>query len=534
MSDPVIPRARRAAFPSALLLFLGLWAWAIWSCAEHWRGNPNYSYGWVVPMLALGFGLRRYFTLEGRDASAGRKRADFSWPVAAALALVSGAAVFALEFARQQMWHPQVVLTSICLVAIAFSLGLFFHRGGYELLRAEMFPVLFFLTAVPWPARLEQPITNALMRWVAVATVELLHWIGVEAQTSGGAIALRTGLVGITEACSGVRSLQAGIMFGLALGEWFLLRPARRLFLLAFSIGAALLTNLARTLALALQAEWHGVASVEEVHDLIGNVTITSLIVGIWVVGKLLASRPRKNPLVSLPDLARQAQEFGKKLLVPVRPGLASVAIAGVAGLIAARSLYAVIESRAGTQVAPFFTARTDEAAGDQIVSVPKEIWNELRPTSGEYIRRHDAELPRGVADFYHFFWKPSPWNRFALVHRPDICMPGVGWESSGAPATVEIDFHGRKVRFYAFRFQRGENYALQMWGVWRNGEAISLDYQVAQVLGTAAPPPSVQLEGKRRSATEIVACSLFSDQSAPSAEIAVALLRSVFKYQPL
>ena len=210
------------------------------------------------------------------------------------------------------------------------------------------------------------------------------------------------------------------------------------------------------------------------------------------------------------------------------------MAIAGVAGFIAARSLYAVIESRDGTQVAPFFTARAIKTAGDQFVSMPKEIWNELRPTSGEYIRRHDPELPGGAADFYHFFWKPSPWNRFALVHRPDICMPGVGWESSGAPDTIEIDFDGRKIRFYAFRFQRGESYALQMWGVWRNGEAISLDYQVAQVLGAAPLPPSVQLEGKRRSATEIVACSLFSEQSAPSAEIAAALLRSVFKYQPL
>jgi len=521
------------AFPSALLLFLGLWAWAIWSCAEHWRGNPNYSYGWVVPVLAVGFGLRRYFTLEVRDRSAGGSRADFSWPVAVALALASGVAVFALEWARQQMWHPQVVLMAICLIAIAFSLGLFFHRGGYGLLGAEMFPVLFFLTAVPWPARLEQPVTSVLMRWVVVATAELLHWIGVEAQTSGGAIALRSGLVGITEACSGIRSLQAGIMFGLALGEWFRLRPVRRLVLLALAIGTALLTNLGRTLALALQAEWHGVASVEEAHDLIGNVTITALIVAIWIAGKLLAPRTRRNPPAPWQDLTRQVREFFQRLLLPSRPELASVAIAGLAGLIAARGLYAAQESRDHTQVAPFFTARTNEAAGDRVISVPKEIWNELRPTSGEYIRRHDEELPRGVADFYHFFWKPSPWNRFALVHRPDICMPGVGWESSGVPDPIEIDFDGRKIRFYAFRFQRGENYALQMWGVWRNGEPVSLDYQAAQVLGDAVPPPALQLEGKRRSATEIVACSLFSEQSAPSAEIAAALLRSVFQYKP-
>ena len=28
-------------------LLAAAWIWAIWSCAEYWRGNPNYSYGWI-------------------------------------------------------------------------------------------------------------------------------------------------------------------------------------------------------------------------------------------------------------------------------------------------------------------------------------------------------------------------------------------------------------------------------------------------------------------------------------------------------
>ncbi|HEX8280799.1 MAG TPA: exosortase/archaeosortase family protein, partial [Chthoniobacterales bacterium] len=257
-----VRHSHKISVPWLTVLFVGLWIWAIWTCAEHWRGNPNYSYGWAVPLLALAFGLRRYWQ-SGREISE-------RWALAAvhAVSLVitsvaAAAIVFGLEFARQQMWHPQIVLGLICLLPIAFSLAVSFFIGGRALLRAEAFPVLFFLTAVPWPPRIEQPITSTLMSWVAVTTAEVLHWMGVEAQTSGGAIALRTGLVGITEACSGIRSLQAGIMFGLAMGEWFLLRPARRLALLAVAIALALLTNLARTLALSLQAEWHGVAAVE-------------------------------------------------------------------------------------------------------------------------------------------------------------------------------------------------------------------------------------------------------------------------------
>lgn len=533
MANPATSRSESIAIPWAPLLFASGWIWASWSCAEHWRGNPNYSYGWAVPFLALGFGLRRYFALPSQDRLTRQNENALAFASTLALSLLAAALVFVLEFARQDMWHPQIVLLLICFLPIALSLVLFAQRGRRKLWRAEIFPVAFFLTAVPWPARLEQPITSMLMRWVVAATAELLHWLGIEAETSGAAIALRSGLVGITEACSGIRSLQAGIMFGLAMGEWFLLRPARRILLVAVAIVAALLTNLARTLALSLQAEWHGVQSVEQVHDLIGNVAITSLIIVIWLAGKMLAAPRTEIPPPSLGELRARLRAFLRMLRAPASSAFAWITIASLAGLIAARGVYSAIETREHTQLAPFFVAAPNEQLGDHIVPVPKEIWNELRPSAGEYIHRANPELPRGVADFYHFFWKPSPWNRFALVHRPDVCMPGIGWQSSGAPVPVEIDFAGRKIRFYAFRFQRGQFHALQMWGVWRNGEPVSLDYNAAQVLGDAEPPPALQLEGKRRSATEIVACSIFSEENEPPAEIAMALLPSVFKYKP-
>ena len=512
------------------LMFAGLWAWAIWSCAEHWIGNPNYSYGWMVPPLVFGFALRRYWLMNAGNAGSAPR---LNLPLLLPMALGCGILIFLLEFARQHMWHPQIVLLTICFVAIGFSVVALRIAGGAALARAEIFPFFFFLTAVPWPARFEHPVTSTLMRWVAAATAEFLHWLGVEAETSGGAIALRTGLVGITEACSGVRSLQAGIMFGLAMGEWFLLRPGRRVVLLIIAIALAMATNLARTLALALQAEWHGVHSVEQVHDLIGNIVITTLIAGIWLAGKLL--RPKASSIVPVsPEvMSNRVRGFVKAVIAPRGPALGLVVMTGLVGFISARVLYAKIESREGTQTSPFFVSQTAGDNRTKVVEVPRQIWNELRPSSGQYLRHEDPGLPNGVADFYHFFWKPSPWNRFVLVHRPDICMPGVGWEMAGSPQPVEIELNGHAVRCYLFRFTRGRTQALQLWGAWRNGVLVPLEYQSAQVLGSALPPPPMQLEGKQRSATEIVACSLISDAGEPSAEIAIALLQSVFQYNP-
>lgn len=522
------PGAHGGGFPWVTLFLVGLWTWAIWSCAEHWRGNPNYSYGWAVPLLAIGFGFRRYLLLVG-SSEPSRGRPDGG--LAMGIAVILGFLGFGLEYAREAMWHPVIILWTICLLCTGLTLVVFRRCGGAALARAEAFPVLFYLTAVPWPPRFEQPLTGALMRSVAAVTTEVLHWWGIEAQSSGGAIALRSGLVGITEACSGIRSLQAGIMFGLAMGEWFLLRPGRRILLLAMAVALALATNLARTLTLALQAERHGANTVEQVHDIVGNVVMTGLVLAIWVAGKLLSQR-KDEALFFSPETKERARRFLPNLFTQRGGAFALAVVALVAGIFGARLVYARAEGSVYLQSAPRFIVQTGPSTSNRLAEVPREVWKELHPTSGEYVQHNDPESGGPVGNCFHFFWKPSVWNRFVLVHRPDICMPGIGWQMAGAAEPVDVMLDGQPVRFYLFRFHRGNTHALELWGAWRNGEPVPLDYTAEQALGAAPPPSSLNLEGKRRSATEIVACSLVSEEGEPAREIALALLQSVFHYR--
>jgi exosortase len=445
------------------------------------------------------------------------------------IGIVATAIIFGLEFAREQVWHPIIVIWAIAFVPITLTLLACWLAGGRNLLCAELFPILFFLTAVPWPPRFEEPITAELMQAVAVATTGLLHWFGIPAQTLGGAITLRTGVVGITEACSGMRSLQAGIMFGLAMGEWFLLRRLRRIALLLIAIALALCTNLIRTLALSLQAEWHGLAAVEKIHDLTGTLAVSILVVAIWICARALCQRDRVEHF-RFEKLSTCLRTMAEAIPSALSRAATALLIAGVFGIAIAQMVSAKIEAWDRTQTAPFFCVREDPS--QTRLQLPRDVWNELHPTSGEYIRIHHPQF--GVGDTFHFFWKPSPWNRFVLVHRPDICMPGIGWESVGPPESITIDFSGRQTQLYLFRFRRGDIEALELWGVWRNGVAVPLDYQPDQVLRTAAPPPALHLEGKRRSATEIVACVIGGDANhSPNAERAIAILKSVFQYQP-
>ena len=97
--------ARTLPWPTFLLL--GMWTWAIWSCAEHWQGNPNYSYGWAVPPLALGFGLRRYWKLNHARPPGSYLAAPMPAGTQILAAVSFGGLVFLLEYSREQMWHPR-------------------------------------------------------------------------------------------------------------------------------------------------------------------------------------------------------------------------------------------------------------------------------------------------------------------------------------------------------------------------------------------------------------------------------------------
>ena len=311
---------------------------------------------------------------------------------------------------------------------------------------------------------------GGLMQAVAAATAGLLHWFGIPAQTAGGAITLRTGVVGITEACSGMRSLQAGIMFGLAMGEWFLLRPQRRIVLLLIAIALALCTNLVRTLVLSLQAEWNGLSAVEKIHDFTGTLAVSALVFSIWIFARALRQHSDRFEQFRFEKLNTHLRALAEAIPSVLARPASALLIAGIFGIGIAQIVSATIEAQDRTQTTPFFSVREDPS--QTRVRLPRDVWNELHPTSGEYIRVRNSRL--GAGEVFHFFWKPSPWNRFVLVHRPDICMPGVGWESSGSPESITIDFSGHQTQLYLFRFRRGDTEALELWGVWRNGDAVS------------------------------------------------------------
>ena len=178
------------------------------------------------------------------------------------------------------------------LVAVVISLCALHLAGGAPWLRHFAFPVLFFLVATPWPVQLEQTVVQLLMRADTAITIRILNLIGTLAVQHGNVIELSTGRVGIDDACTGVRSLQATLMVALFLGEFYRMRVWRRALLVVAGAAIAFVCNIGRTFLLCEVAANSGVAAIHRWHDPAGFTILIISLFALWGLSMWLKPAP--------------------------------------------------------------------------------------------------------------------------------------------------------------------------------------------------------------------------------------------------
>ncbi|HTH48266.1 MAG TPA: exosortase/archaeosortase family protein [Candidatus Limnocylindria bacterium] len=455
-----------------IVLLGGLWAWAVAINAFFWETDPNYSYGWIVPLLLVFYLWKRLGT-----------RPEGFWSVSPStterrlnpwLLALPALALFPIEVYRVEYHQSGIVLWVINLATVAVTLASAWWLGGRRLLWQVLFPVLFFLTAVPWPAKIATPIQQGLMTNVAQVVSEILLWLGHPVQLDGAVMHLSKGTVGVVEACSGIRSLQSGLMVSLAVGELLMLTRARRAGLVGLGILLALFSNLVRTFTLCWIMDTQGDTAMHRWHDPVGEIAMYSFYALIYVGGKLLeAKEPAPWPQGSGGPWRNHFVRLNWSAVPDLRPllGLGLVMFAVVHGW------YFVLKLQVKPQTTPYFVAKYGADSGNEKEKFDEQVWGRLGANEGDQMRHPTPLSPAGYVDAYHLFWRPSPMSKTALHHRPDVCMPGSGWKQVGEVETLQIPLNGRPLRWLLFRFERGDLKAMQLWGVWRNGEPVEMDY---------------------------------------------------------
>ena len=425
-----------------ILLLMLAWFAVIRIMWNDWLHDPQYSYGIIVPVLVLGLLMRRW-----EDRPDPSVTSSFGSWLAAAIAVAS-VSVLSLLIPFSQAnpeWRPLAGLGAIAV--IVFSLDLVFVIGGRPWLKHFAFPLVFFLIAVPWPRNFENWAMGQLMAWNTTATLEILHWAGREAVARGNLILLPCGTLGIEEACSGIRSLQSGLMVALFFGEFFRLRAGRRLLLLVIAVLAALLGNILRSSFLALIASRDGLAAVEKWHDVAGGMVLV-LAIGIVVVASIYLRKKGAVPIRPTPPILPSwlITSRPRTLVMSLALGLLVISLIGTEFWFSSR--------KSNQEVISWSLRSRTGSTGVESVIIPEATLRMLFNPEGFSERWITSLGIQGQA--FYFRW---PAGRTAVqavsMHNPEVCLRSIGMHMISSLAPLLIQRNGITIPFRSWLFEQ-------------------------------------------------------------------------------
>jgi exosortase len=429
------PIAKKTGWLVVLVAFGLVWFELINQLKAEWWLNPQYNYGLIVPLLALYLFWRRW-----------RDRPSPAIPTTAAVPIaliLFGAALFLpIRFVAEANPDWRLLSWGLAVVVVTISLAFVYLSGGRAWLRHFAFPILFFLVAVPWPVRIEQIVIQDLMRIVTAINVTFLQLAGVPALQHGNVIEVGTGFIGIEEACSGVRSIQATLMVSLFLGELYSFTISRRAVLIVIGALLAFICNVVRTAILVWAGTTKGPSAIEAWHDPAGLTILVVCMFGLWIASLIM--QRHRNP----PSIATSTGDQRKSIHL-------NWALLGALALwlVLAEGAVQVWYHSHQTLTRTRWAVRWPESESNyKQVPIAPAAETLLRYNEGGGAIWDGQDGRRWM--MYFFRWLPGRTAaRFVKVHRPDICLPASGrtMERDNGLHTLVVNGVNLPVRSYRF-----------------------------------------------------------------------------------
>jgi len=209
--------------------------------------DPNYSHVFIVPIISG-------FVIWQRRRVLAALPIHGSWRgiplmVAGVAALIAG-----------DIGAENFLVRSSFIIVVA---GLILFHFGSAMLRALAFPLGFFLFMVPLPAIFFYATTARLQNIAAESGAWALDLLGVPILLDGNVIHLSRITLGVTEACSGIRSLITLVALGTAWAYLMLPRFWMQVVLVASVLPIAIVSNAGRIVMTGLIGRWFGVEYAE-------------------------------------------------------------------------------------------------------------------------------------------------------------------------------------------------------------------------------------------------------------------------------
>ena len=283
---PVKPGAPLTASALAPMVIL-LWLQFFQALTFTWSNGKYYQFGWVVPVLVALCFWRQWKgkATTGSFHSAGRTALSPTIVISSAVVLMLVTLLRILELSdpgwRAPLWAHAMLL-------FVYSYWFLTEVTGPARARCFFGIGILALTAVPLPSMLEMELVGRLSRWVVEAAASLLTLIGNSTEAHGSMLIVDGRQLQVNQACSGIRSFQGLLMYGVFFGEFWRLTMLGRISLLAVGLVLAIFTNVARVAVLTKFFVARGQEGFDTAHDWVGWLAFLIAAGGLLLAGKFL------------------------------------------------------------------------------------------------------------------------------------------------------------------------------------------------------------------------------------------------------
>ena len=500
----------RPAAP-AWLFFVALaaiWGWLFFVLTGEWEANEQYSHGWFIPLLAGWIFWQRWTTRPAADPAHGVVLA-VSWLVL--VALVAPSALGILIAGASPDWR--VVLWGLGTAAFVGSVALTAVVGGWPWVRHLSFAYVFAMVAIPWPTGPERWLTQELSLLAAQIAAWILPMMGIAAMCYGTTIDVGTDVLGVDDACSGIRSFQSSIMAALFLGELYALRWGYRISLVVIGLFTAYALNVIRMLVLSIAVVNGGVDALDQLHDPAGFAILIATMAILWGMCWVAQKIPgAQQPLAT----AKMQSGLGQ---IARRPAFACVAALAVMVLLAGGSEGWYWWKNKGAVRAPAWTV----AAADPSTGLADEELGERV----EEMLRYDRGFQRSWRDdggrqWHMIFteWEPKRMSlHYAQPHLPEQCQRMIGREIVSKSELRQAEANGVTIAYNIYKIRAGTDEFYLMYVI--NDDRIS-GQQVTVERATPTNRLKAALAGRRNMGQRSMQLALVGEPDADVAEQAM------------
>ena len=246
---------------------------ALYDLVGDWWGDPNYSHGFLIPIVSIALVWQKRDVLGTLPKSTDRR----------------GLALLALAMIMFVVANCAAEYFTLRFSFVMALIGLTLYLFGPAVIRTTWFAFFFLLFMIPLPYVIYYAVTFPMQTLATKVAVEALNILGMNAIRQGNIIHIADHTLEVAEACSGIRSLVSLLALGAIYAYSSQKRFAAQALLFLSTIPIAVVSNVFRVLVTSI-----GVAAVtdqitkEPLHSVMGLSVFVVAFILLFMFGAIL------------------------------------------------------------------------------------------------------------------------------------------------------------------------------------------------------------------------------------------------------